>query len=879
MLPLLRAGPVWLDMSLEYRAGSSSPSLSPSSAKPISHRRDSSIATSLSSRMQPVLPFSVDTTYEDFSASSDPKTPPRTTEPPPPPEPLSLISIATNPLQHRRAPTVQGPETPTFVINRKGKVVDKVAPFSGQSLTYKQPFSIPPSPSPSRTRGPSALRRASSAESSLQVLDDVSADDQKFFATPDRDPNQSRTPANLFGSGRRTEHLSTPERNGGAALSIPLLLDGEGSTSTFGTPRFGHHRNKPDSKWSKWLEGDFGPRVPLTLLLPAFLLGIFLSMMGTFGPNMISMGRGSWGETPPPQFSEHPSGLVFLHPSALDPSSVSSSLSPEQIPKRPRGQRHPIYDLIQNATSEWEAKLARQSTSLYGAVKEYKRRHGRNPPKGFDRWYQFARENNVKLIDEFDQTFTDILPFYALPPRVLHQRAMLLQDEAWTFTIQIKGGELDIIGAHARDGRAKDQAGLMKRWAKYVDKVNITMSAHDGPSMILDYTTKMKHLEAAQKAVYLSGWELAHVDDDAGLWGFELACSNNSRLRRMGEGLETTTLPLGPSYISNHLQAMDLCENPEWRYMHGFTAWPGLRPGILEPIFSFSKTTMHSDILLPPLEQYWDHEPWDPEWRKKLHNKVVWRGTTTGVWFDRTTWWRNSQRVRLWFKSKDTTGTHRVRFDGQGSATPRGVPSIVERDVPTKALVDRYLDFAFTGKEGQCTEEDGSCEAVRKLFDFQRGFGWNEANEYKYQLDLDGNAWSGRFHRLLSANQAILKSTIFPEWYSNWIQPWVHYIPVKVDYTDLFDIMAFFAGDLRGENAHDDLAQRIARQGQEFAQTHWRYADMEAYVFRLALEWARCSGESMMTGVESSLTVRLKCGVFSCVASDRASMDYFGPGT
>ncbi|SCZ88146.1 BZ3500_MvSof-1268-A1-R1_Chr2-1g04221 [Microbotryum saponariae] len=93
----------------------------------------------------------------------------------------------------------------------------------------------------------------------------------------------------------------------------------------------------------------------------------------------------------------------------------------------------------------------------------------------------------------------------------------------------------------------------------------------------------------------------------------------------------------------------------------------------------------------------------------------------------------------------------------------------------------------------------------------------------------------------------IRRSLTFPTLHS--------YIPIKVDYTDLFDVMAFFAGDLRGENAHDDLAQIIARQGQEFAQTHRRYADMEAYVFRLALEWARCS------------------------ASDRASMDYFGPGT
>lgn len=196
----------------------------------------------------------------------------------------------------------------------------------------------------------------------------------------------------------------------------------------------------------------------------------------------------------------------------------------------------------------------------------------------------------------------------------------------------------------------------------------------------------------------------------------------------------------------------------------GFTAWPGARPRRLLPLFSFAKMSIHSDILLTPLEQYWDHEPWDPKWEDKQSDKAVWRGSTTGVWFDRTTWWRASQRVRVWFMGKDEQGSRRVRFLGQGVETPKGVESLVEHDVPTRKLVDKYLDFAFSGKAGQCDVEDGSCDAVKKLFDFQRAFGWNEANEYRYLLDLDGNAWSGRFHRLLSSNSAVIKSTIFPEW-------------------------------------------------------------------------------------------------------------------
>jgi len=48
---------------------------------------------------------------------------------------------------------------------------------------------------------------------------------------------------------------------------------------------------------------------------------------------------------------------------------------------------HPIYELIARAEKEWEEKLSRSSKTLQEAVKEYRRRYKRAPPKGFDLWY------------------------------------------------------------------------------------------------------------------------------------------------------------------------------------------------------------------------------------------------------------------------------------------------------------------------------------------------------------------------------------------------------------------------------------------------------------------------------------------------------------
>ena len=72
-------------------------------------------------------------------------------------------------------------------------------------------------------------------------------------------------------------------------------------------------------------------------------------------------------------------------------------------PKRPKGPQHtyspngllipnplaqhPIWDLLDRSKTHWQDKLDSASTTLAEAVDEYRRRYGRSPPKGFDRWY------------------------------------------------------------------------------------------------------------------------------------------------------------------------------------------------------------------------------------------------------------------------------------------------------------------------------------------------------------------------------------------------------------------------------------------------------------------------------------------------------------
>ena len=85
---------------------------------------------------------------------------------------------------------------------------------------------------------------------------------------------------------------------------------------------------------------------------------------------------------------------------------------------------HPIPRLMAHAEDSFRALLSKQSRSLRAAVREYRRRYGRDPPKGFDDWWKFAKRNGVKLVDEFDGLVEDFAPFWGLSGEELRRRAM-----------------------------------------------------------------------------------------------------------------------------------------------------------------------------------------------------------------------------------------------------------------------------------------------------------------------------------------------------------------------------------------------------------------------------------------------------------------------
>ncbi|KAH9809072.1 family 90 glycosyltransferase [Melampsora americana] len=556
----------------------------------------------------------------------------------------------------------------------------------------------------------------------------------------------------------------------------------------------------------------------------------------------------------------HPSSTI---PSTSTTNSIHHSTYHQNgyyiLPNQINFKTHPIHTLIDRAEKEWNEKLSRNSKSLSECVKEYKRRYKRSPPFGFEKWWEYAIKSNVILKDEYDQIDKDLKPFLAMEPNDLNHRSWVMANErpeTFTLSIPIKPKEnVTISGPESKLVRATDLANLINLFVdrlpsdEFQSVYNLTFTKHDQPAIQMTYSRKQKMLDLADAGEYLSPSDYIKPNNPK-LTNWANACPSTSPLYHNETNQMTSeekeSIESLKSFIYDHSAAMDICQHPESKPLHGFTTAPGTENIELVPLFTFAKTTTQNDVLVTPLEQFSDtYIGDDPNWKQKKLNKLLWRGSTTGAEFMKGIDWKSSQRSRLHFISHEdniTTKDTKLKVLVENPKTKE--VEVLDRSL--KELNLRFMDTSFSGGPVQCDPE--TCDYMRSHIQFAHTMGLDESYQYKYLIDLDGNGWSGRFHRLMSTKSLVLKSTIFPEWYADRVQPWVHYVPIKVDYSDLYDVMVFFLGDEEAhqteeakkmKKGHDEIAEKIASDGKRWAAEHWRREDMAAYMFRLILEWRR----------------------------------------
>jgi hypothetical protein len=89
-----------------------------------------------------------------------------------------------------------------------------------------------------------------------------------------------------------------------------------------------------------------------------------------------------------------------------------------------------------------------------------------------------------------------------------------------------------------------------------------------------------------------------------------------------------------------------------------------------------------------------------------------------------------------------------------------------------------------------------------------------ESLEYKYLIDIDGYSCSfSRMAWLLRANSLIFKhASNKVQWYYHLLHPWVHYVPLKADFSDLYT-------QYQWAEAHPEAVQKIIMHANQLGYT------------------------------------------------------------
>ncbi|KAF9043640.1 hypothetical protein BDZ89DRAFT_1059561 [Hymenopellis radicata] len=546
---------------------------------------------------------------------------------------------------------------------------------------------------------------------------------------------------------------------------------------------------------------------------------------------------------------------------------------------------HPIPQLIEDAEAQFRAKLERQSTTLKAATAEYKRRYKRSPPKGFDQWWEFAQKNNHVMVDEYDGLSEDLEPFWALSGEEVRRRSMQVGALPSIDLVRIRDGKVSVVNVEKGfedlevSARAQGFARMTEKFAHLLPDMDLPINAKAEGRVVVPWEARqyanLSHSDSSQGIESVIGGPF-YPDwrGEGNVWeAVRRTCDPSSPARRLFSSVRSifSAYPKPGSdfaFLSRTSSNLDLCAKPHAHYQQGhlFSDWRTIPA--LYPVFSPAKAKGFMDIRIPSHYYYGSTKlytyGWDPvnmelrdvddmevRWEEK-QEKVFWRGSTTGGGNNPPGFAPQYHRHRFVRMASltDTEENRTVTFlDPSGSQYISATVSVGE-------LNEDVIDAAFV-KATNPNAYPGGMEALAREHRFGDAVPLGRHWAYKYLMDLDGMGYSGRFMAFMASDSVPVKSTVYDEYFSDWIQPWVHFIPLSTTYKEIYNIFSYFSGpppsvikaaglenetlstsDFASQDG-DNRLRRIARAGKQWKKHMGRKEDMQIYVYRLCLEYAR----------------------------------------
>lgn len=432
-------------------------------------------------------------------------------------------------------------------------------------------------------------------------------------------------------------------------------------------------------------------------------------------------------------------------------SKSSKSVKPQHV-FRDDGQvevregdsaEHPIYDLMERARASFDGMLSRQSRTLARAAQEYRQRYGMDPPRGFDAWWKFVVDEDIKIVDDYDRIWRDIAPFHALTPKMFRERAEKLKKVDFTWTFKVTHDAITASGPRADASRPKSLKDMIDGFRHRLPadfEAEFTGSDHDLGSWVLGEDQRERALELVSEGKHFEQEELARLQDmkRTPVKGWFSACSLDSPANAQpdaenapdaGSTRDDGLVP--KTFIHEHQSTMDFCQHPSLKRLHGALSldYPGRTPSELRPLFVLSKFANNAEILQTPLQAYRNLSDLNPteflDWSEKTINRVFWRGSSTGG-FNVQRPWQDSHRMRLHLMINGKKDGAAASSDIDDSAASRYRPVMMPDGsggfemVPVDAstLAKAYTDIGLSGKPHQC-ESTGLCDVIASEIEFK----------------------------------------------------------------------------------------------------------------------------------------------------------------
>lgn len=623
------------------------------------------------------------------------------------------------------------------------------------------------------------------------------------------------------------------------------------------------------------------------------LIVSFVLLVGWFFIPTFDIQGGS-GSPAFPVFTPYVSKPDPTPPSRPDPVPPEQDLQPVPAPK----PDHPIDHLIAEAGEKLDELLKKETVDVHDAAEAYRQRRGRQPPPGFERWFDFARENNAIVVEEFwDRIYDDLGPFWGVPAKQIRDQA-----NSYMFRVSVRDGNATYHGDGEDRAWLKLWTNLTNTIAEHLPDVDIPVNQMDESRMVAQWEDINEYMEkekASRRIVSAESLKdkyqsLRELDDNppekfdpeysrqGPYWSMAvIGCPPGSAARRAY--LETdftqppplvSTWPEGSymGYVQNWTLAKSPCDNAHLQGLHGTFVEPISIATTRKffPLFGGSKLPMNNEILLPAA-MYWTNDPFysggedhGEAWRKKKE-VMIWRGAASGGRNTKINWTR-FQRHRF-VSMMNSTSVQAMELEDPDAPPNFAIPSNNSYDLAgqspdaepgslgkwIKPWTDVGLVHLFC--HPPAPPNGGKwCEYTNAFFRVEETMPMKDQYAYKYLPDIDGNSFSGRYRGFLGSTSLPIKATIYEEWHDSRLVPWKHFVPMDNTFIDIYGIMEYFVGNkAMGVEGHDEEAKEIAIGGKKWAEKVLRREDMQIYVFRLLLEFARlCDDEREVMGWRES---------------------------